>query len=305
MGRIYKNITELIGNTPMLELSGLAKSRGLVADVFAKLESFNPAGSVKDRVGLAMINKAERDGVLNPDTVIIEPTSGNTGIGIAAVAAVRGYRVIIVMPDSMSEERRRLIKAYGAELVLTEGRLGMKGAIAKAEELAEEIGNVFIPSQFTNPVNPECHEQTTGPEIWRDLDGDIDVFIAGAGTGGTVTGVGRYLKAQKPDVKIIAVEPSKSPVLSGGTAGAHGLQGIGAGFVPDILDVSVIDEVITVADEDAFLMMREIMRTDGVFCGVSAAAALCAAVMVASRSEMCTKRIAVLLPDGGEKYLGG
>ena len=300
---IYKNITELIGNTPLLELSGIAKQNDVKARILAKLEYFNPAGSVKDRVGLAMLDDAEKSGVLTEDTVIIEPTSGNTGIGIAAVASARGYRTVIVMPDSMSVERQKLLKAYGAELVLTDGKLGMTGAIKKAEELKKEYGNAFIPGQFTNPANPKCHERTTGPEIWNATDGKVDIFIAGAGTGGTVSGVGRYLKSKNPDVKIIAVEPASSPVLSGGSAGAHKIQGIGAGFVPDTLDVSVIDEVVTVDDDEALSMVKTLVKTDGVFCGVSSAAAVCAAIEVAKRETSAEKTIVTLLPDGGEKYL--
>ncbi len=300
---IYKNITELIGNTPILELSGIANQSGAKARILAKLEYFNPAGSVKDRVGLAMLDDAEKSGVLTKDTVIIEPTSGNTGIGIAAVASARGYRTVIVMPDSMSVERQKLLKAYGAELVLTDGKLGMTGAIKKAEELKKEYGNAFIPGQFTNTANPRCHELTTGPEIWNDTDGKIDIFIAGAGTGGTVSGVGRYLKSQNPDIKIIAVEPQSSPVLSGGEAGAHKIQGIGAGFVPDTLDISVIDEVITVSDDEALSMIKTLVKTDGVLCGVSSAAAVCGAIEVAKRETSIGKTVVTLLPDGGEKYL--
>ena len=300
---IYKNITELIGNTPLLELSGIAKQSGVKARILAKLEYFNPAGSVKDRVGLAMLDEAEKTGVLTKDTVIIEPTSGNTGIGIAAVASARGYKTVIVMPDSMSVERQKLLKAYGAELVLTDGKLGMTGAINKAEELKEEYGNAFIPGQFTNPANPKCHELTTGPEIWDATDGKVDIFIAGAGTGGTVSGVGKYLKSQNPDIKIIAVEPASSAVLSGGVAGAHKIQGIGAGFVPDTLNMSVIDEVITVGDDEALSMIKTLEKTDGVLCGVSSAAAVCGAIEVAKREMNTGKTVVTLLPDGGEKYL--
>ncbi len=300
---IYKNITELIGNTPMLELSGISKQMNANARILAKLEYFNPAGSVKDRVGLAMLDDAEKSGVLTKDTVIIEPTSGNTGIGIAAVASARGYKTVIVMPDSMSVERQKLLKAYGAELVLTDGKLGMTGAIKKAEELKKEYGDAFIPGQFTNPANPRCHELTTGPEIWNATDGKVDIFVAGAGTGGTVSGVGRYLKSKNPDVKIIAVEPQASPVLSGGEAGAHKIQGIGAGFVPQTLDMSVVDEVVTVDDDEALAMIKTLVKTDGVFCGVSSAAAVCAAIGIASREENRDKTIVTLLPDGGEKYL--
>ena len=300
---IYKNITELIGNTPILELSGISKQTNANASILAKLEYFNPAGSVKDRVGLAMLDDAEKTGVLKKDTVIIEPTSGNTGIGIAAVASERGYRTVIVMPDSMSVERQKLLKAYGAELVLTDGKLGMTGAIKKAEELKKEYGNAFIPGQFTNPANPKCHELTTGPEIWNATDGKVDIFIAGAGTGGTVSGVGKYLKSKNPDVKIIAVEPASSPVLSGGEAGAHKIQGIGAGFVPQTLDMSVVDEVVTVKDEEALSMIKQLVKSDGVLCGVSSAAAVCAAIEVAKRETSTGKTIVTLLPDGGEKYL--
>lgn len=300
---IYKNITELIGNTPLLELSGIAKQTDSKAKILAKLEYFNPAGSVKDRVGLAMLNEAEKSGVLKKDTVIIEPTSGNTGIGIAAVASARGYRTVIVMPDSMSVERQKLLKAYGAELVLTDGKLGMTGAIKKAEELKKEYGNAFIPGQFTNPANPKSHELTTGPEIWNDTDGKVDIFIAGAGTGGTVSGVGKYLKSKNPDIKIIAVEPASSAVLSGGVAGAHKIQGIGAGFVPDTLDMSVIDEIIKVGDDEALSMIKTLVKADGVLCGVSSAAAVCGAIKVAKRETSTGKTIVTLLPDGGEKYL--
>ena len=300
---IYKNITELIGNTPLLELSGIAKQTDSKAKILAKLEYFNPAGSVKDRVGLAMLNEAEKSGVLKKDTVIIEPTSGNTVIGIAAVASARGYRTVIVMPDSMSVERQKLLKAYGAELVLTDGKLGMTGAIKKAEELKKEYGNAFIPGQFTNPANPKSHELTTGPEIWNDTDGKVDIFIAGAGTGGTVSGVGRFLKSKNPDIKIIAVEPASSAVLSGGVAGAHKIQGIGAGFVPDTLDMSVIDEIIKVGDDEALSMIKTLVKADGVLCGVSSAAAVCGAIKVAKRETSTGKTIVTLLPDGGEKYL--
>ena len=300
---IYKNITELIGNTPLLELSGIAKQTDSKAKILAKLEYFNPAGSVKDRVGLAMLDDAGKAGVLTKDTVIIEPTSGNTGIGIAAVASARGYRTVIVMPDSMSVERQKLLKAYGAELVLTDGKLGMTGAIKKAEELKKEYGNAFIPGQFTNPANPKCHELTTGPEIWNATDGKVDIFIAGAGTGGTVSGVGKYLKSKNPNIKIIAVEPASSPVLSGGEAGAHKIQGIGAGFVPQTLDMSVVDEVVTVKDEEALAMIKKLVKSDGVLCGVSSAAAVCASLEVAKRETSTGKTIVTLLPDGGEKYL--
>ncbi len=301
--KICKSITELIGKTPIVELSGIKKEYRLYADVLAKLESFNPSGSVKDRVGLAMICDAEQRGIIKKNTVIIEPTSGNTGIGIAAVASARGYRTIIVMPETMSEERRKLVRAYGAELVLTDGKLGMRGAIEKANELKEQYDDAFIPSQFENPANPECHEKTTGPEIWNDTDGNVDIFIAGVGTGGTITGVGRYLKSQKPEIKVIAVEPKSSPVLSKGESGAHKIQGIGAGFIPDTLDTSVYDEIITVADEAAMAMVDTLIKTDGIFCGISAAAAICAAVEAGKKPENDGKTIVVLLPDGGEKYL--
>lgn len=303
MPKIYKSITELIGNTPIIELGGLKAEYGLKADVLAKLEGFNPAGSVKDRVGLAMIDDAQKRGLLKKDSIIIEPTSGNTGIGLALVASARGYRTIIVMPDTMSEERRKLVTAYGAELVLTDGKLGMKGAIDKANELKSQFENAFIPAQFENPQNPKCHELTTGAEIWRDKDGKVDIFISGVGTGGTITGVGRYLKSQNPDIKIIAVEPKSSPVLSGGKSGAHKIQGIGAGFIPDTLDTEIYDEVITVSDTDAMDMMRKLVKTDAVFSGISAAAAVTAAAEVAKRDENAGKTIVVLLPDGGEKYL--
>lgn len=303
MPKIYKSITELIGNTPIIELGGLKAEYGLKADVLAKLEGFNPAGSVKDRVGLAMIDDAQKRGLLKKDSIIIEPTSGNTGIGLALVASARGYRTIIVMPDTMSEERRKLVTAYGAELVLTDGKLGMKGAIDKANELKSQFENAFIPAQFENPQNPKCHELTTGAEIWRDTDGKVDIFISGVGTGGTITGVGRYLKSQNPDIKIIAVEPKSSPVLSGGKSGAHKIQGIGAGFIPDTLDTEIYDEVITVSDTDAMDMMRKLVKTDAVFSGISAAAAVTAAAEVAKRDENAGKTIVVLLPDGGEKYL--
>ena len=303
MAKIYTSADQLIGGTPLLELTHIEKQFGLEAKLLAKLEYFNPAGSVKDRVALAMIDDAEARGVLKPDSVIIEPTSGNTGIGLASVAAARGYRIIIVMPETMSVERRQLMKAYGAELVLSEGAKGMKGAIAKAEELAAEIPNSFIPGQFVNPANPAAHEATTGPEIWNDTDGAVDVFVAGVGTGGTVTGVGKYLKAQKPDVQIVAVEPATSPVLSKGTAGAHKIQGIGAGFVPDVLDTAVYDEIIAVENEDAFAAGKLVGRAEGVLVGISSGAALHAAVEVAKRPESKGKTIVVLLPDTGDRYL--
>lgn len=303
MSNIYKTADELIGGTPLLELSHIEKQLGLKAKILAKLEYFNPAGSVKDRIAKAMLDEAERSGKLKPDSVIIEPTSGNTGIGLAAVAAARGYRIIIVMPETMSVERRQLMKAYGAELVLTEGAKGMKGAIAKAQQLAEEISGSFIPSQFTNPANPKAHFDTTGPEIWRDTDGAVDIFVAGVGTGGTVTGVGEYLKSQKPDVKIVAVEPSSSAVLSTGVAGAHKIQGIGAGFVPDVLNTKVYDEIITVANEDAFETGRLIGKSEGVLVGISSGAAVWAAIQLAQRPENAGKTIVALLPDTGDRYL--
>lgn len=303
MSNIYKTADELIGGTPLLELSHIEKQLCLKAKILAKLEYFNPAGSVKDRIAKAMLDDAERSGRLKPDSVIIEPTSGNTGIGLAAVAAARGYRIIIVMPETMSVERRQLMKAYGAELVLTEGAKGMKGAIAKAQQLAEEISGSFIPSQFTNPANPKAHFDTTAPEIWRDTDGAVDIFVAGVGTGGTVTGVGEYLKSQKPDVKIVAVEPSSSAVLSTGVAGAHKIQGIGAGFVPDVLNTKVYDEIITVANEDAFETGRLIGKSEGVLVGISSGAAVWAAIQLAQRPENAGKTIVALLPDTGDRYL--
>ena len=303
MSKIYTSVDQLIGGTPLLELCNLEKKLGLKAKVLAKLEYLNPAGSAKDRIGLAMINAAEREGRLRPGSVIIEPTSGNTGIGLACVAAARGYRVIIVMPETMSVERRILMKAYGAELVLTEGAKGMKGAIAKAEELAQEIPGGFIPGQFVNPANPAIHRATTGPEIWADTDGKVDIFVAGVGTGGTITGVGEYLKAQNSSVKIVAVEPADSPVLSKGKAGAHKIQGIGAGFVPDVLNTKVYDEIIPVTNEDAFAAGKEIGRAEGVLVGISSGAALWAALQLAQRPENRGKNIVVLLPDTGDRYL--
>ena len=300
---IYTSIDQLIGKTPMLELVNTEKKYDLKARLFAKLEYFNPAGSVKDRVGKAMLDKAEKEGRLTRDSVIIEPTSGNTGIGIASVAAARGYSVIIVMPETMSEERRTLMKAYGAKLVLTEGKLGMKGAIAKAEELEKQIPNSFIAGQFVNPANPEAHFSTTGPEIYEDTDGNIDIFVAGAGTGGTVSGVGRYLKSKKADVKIVAVEPKSSPVLSGGEAGAHGIQGIGAGFIPEILDLDVIDEVVCISDSDAFEYANRMGKTEGFLCGISSGAVLAAAIAEAKKEANEGKSIVVLLPDSGDRYL--
>ena len=303
MSRIYTSADQLIGRTPLLELTHIEKKFGLNARILAKLEYFNPGGSVKDRVALAMIDDAEAKGALKPGSVIIEPTSGNTGIGLASVAAARGYRIIIVMPETMSVERRQLMKAYGAELVLTEGAKGMKGAIAKAEELAEEIPGSFIPGQFVNPVNPKAHFETTGPEIWADTDGQVDYFVAGVGTGGTVTGVGRYLKSQNAAVKVVAVEPKSSAVLSTGVAGAHKIQGIGAGFVPEVLDTAVYDEIIAVADEDAFRLGRELGRSEGVLVGISSGAALWAAIELAKRPENAGKTIVALLPDTGDRYL--
>lgn len=303
MSKIYTSAEQLIGHTPLLELTHIEAAEGLKARLLAKLEYFNPAGSVKDRVAKAMIDDAEAAGKLKPGSVIIEPTSGNTGIGLASVAAARGYRVIIVMPETMSVERRLLMKAYGAELVLTEGAKGMAGAIAKAEELAAQTPNSFVPGQFVNPANPAAHRATTGPEIWQDTDGQVDIFVAGAGTGGTVTGVGGYLKEQNPAVKIVAVEPATSAVLSGGKAGPHKLQGIGAGFVPDVLDTSVYDEVMPVTDEDAFAAGRMMGRKEGVLVGISSGAALHAAIQQAKRPENEGKTIVVLLPDTGDRYL--
>ena len=303
MAKIYTSADQLIGRTPLLELTHIEAAEELPAKILAKLEYFNPAGSVKDRIAKAMLDKAEAAGKLNPDTTIIEPTSGNTGIGLASVAAARGYSIIIVMPETMSVERRQLMKAYGAELVLTEGAKGMKGAIARAEELAQEIPNSFIPGQFVNPANPEAHELTTGPEIWEDTDGKVDIFVAGVGTGGTITGVGKYLKSQNPAVKVVAVEPVTSPVLSEGHAGAHKIQGIGAGFVPDVLDTNVYDEIIPVADEDAFATGKLVGAREGVLVGISSGAATYAAIHLAKRPENAGKNIVVLLPDTGDRYL--
>jgi len=303
MAKIYTSFTDLIGNTPLLELTHIEQSYQLPAKVLGKVEFFNPAGSVKDRVAKAMIDDAEEKGLLKPGSVIIEPTSGNTGIGLAAVAAARGYRLIIAMPETMSVERRNLMKAYGAELVLTEGAKGMKGAIAKAQELAQEIPNSFIPSQFTNPANPAIHEKTTGVEIWNDTDGKVDIFVAGVGTGGTISGVGAYLKAQNPDVKVVAVEPKGSPVLSEGVAGPHKIQGIGAGFVPKTYEAGVIDEVFDVENDDAIRTGRELAQQEGLLVGISSGAAAYAAAAVAQRPENQGKRIVVLLPDTGERYL--
>ncbi len=303
MSNIHTSAAELIGKTPLLELTHLEKELGLEAKIVAKLEYFNPAGSVKDRIALAMIEDAEEKGLLCPGSVLIEPTSGNTGIGLASVAAAKGYRLIITMPETMSVERRQLMKAYGAELVLTDGAKGMKGAIAKAEELAKEIPLSFIPGQFVNPANPAVHRSTTGPEIWADTDGNVDFFVAGVGTGGTITGVGEYLKSQNPDVKVVAVEPADSPVLSEGRSGSHKIQGIGAGFVPDVLNTKVYDEIIPVANEDAFSSGRLIGRTEGVLVGISSGAATWAAIQLAKRPENKGKTIVVLLPDTGDRYL--
>ena len=303
MSKIYTSADQLIGKTPLLELSHIEKAEELKAKVLVKLEYFNPAGSVKDRIAKAMIDDAEATGALKPGSVIIEPTSGNTGIGLASVAAARGYRIIIVMPDTMSMERRQLMKAYGAELVLSEGAKGMKGAIAKADELAKEIPNSFIPGQFVNPANPKAHFETTGPEIWEDTDGAVDVFVAGVGTGGTLTGVGQYLKSKKPGVKVVAVEPKDSPVLSEGHAGSHKIQGIGAGFVPDVLDTKIYDEIIPVTNEDAFATGKRIGHAEGVLVGISSGAAVWAAIELAKRPENADKTIVTLLPDTGDRYL--
>lgn len=303
MGRIYTSVDQLIGRTPLLELTGTQRAEGLEARILAKLEYLNPAGSVKDRVAKAMIDDAEARGLLKPGSVIIEPTSGNTGIGLAAVAAARGYRIIIVMPETMSVERRQLMGAYGAELVLTEGTGGMAGAIARAEELAGEIPGSFIPGQFVNPANPAAHRASTGPEIWEDTDGAVDIFVAGVGTGGTITGVGSYLKGKNPAVRVVAVEPASSPVLSGGAAGSHGLQGIGAGFVPEVLDTAVFDEVVAVEDGDAFAAGRLLGRREGILVGISSGAAVWAAIGLARRPENRGKTIVVLLPDTGDRYL--
>ena len=303
MSKIYTSADQLIGHTPLLELVHIEKEENLEAKVLAKLEYFNPAGSVKDRIAKAMIDDAEAKGLLKPGSVIIEPTSGNTGIGLASVAAARGYRIIIVMPETMSVERRQLMKAYGAELVLTEGAKGMKGAIAKADELAKELPNSFIPGQFVNPANPAVHKATTGPEIWEDTDGNVDIFVAGVGTGGTVTGTGEYLKSQNPNVKVVAVEPASSPVLSQGHAGAHKIQGIGAGFVPDVLDTKIYDEIITVENDDAFATGKLIGKHEGVLVGISSGAAVWAAIELAKRPENKGKTIVALLPDTGDRYL--
>jgi cysteine synthase A len=303
MGVIYTSADQLIGKTPLLELTRLEKEQKLQAQILGKLEYFNPAGSVKDRIAKAMIDDAEVKGQLKPGSVIIEPTSGNTGIGLASVAAARGYRIIIVMPETMSVERRQLMKAYGAELVLTEGAKGMKGAIAKADELAKEIPNSFIPGQFVNPANPAIHKTTTGPEIWNDTDGEVDIFVAGIGTGGTITGVGEYLKSKNPNVKVVAVEPAGSPVLSKGTSGAHKIQGIGAGFVPEVLNTKVYDEIIAVENDDAFATGKLIGRTEGILVGISSGAAVWAAIELAKRPENKGKTIVALLPDTGDRYL--
>ena len=301
--KVYERIVDTVGNTPLVELKNIEKKYNLKARIVAKVESFNPAGSVKDRIAKAMIEKAEKLGLINQDTVIIEPTSGNTGIGLCMVGASRGLKVMIVMPDSMSIERRNLMKAYGAELVLTEGAKGMKGAIAKAEELAKEIPNSFIPSQFTNKANPEIHYLTTGPEIYKDIDGNLDYFVAGVGTGGTISGTGRYLKEQKPSIKVVAVEPETSPVLSKGTPGPHKIQGIGAGFVPDTLDTKIYDEILPISNEEAFEKGRESARTEALLIGISSGAALAAAIKLAQREENAGKTIVVLFPDTGERYL--
>ncbi len=303
MSKIFTSADQLIGGTPLLELTHIEKEEALEATILAKLEYFNPAGSVKDRIAKAMIDDAEAKGLLKEGSVIIEPTSGNTGIGLASVAAARGYRIIIVMPETMSVERRQLMKAYGAELVLTEGSKGMKGAIAKADELAQEIPNAFIPGQFVNPANPAVHKATTGPEIWADTDGKVDIFVAGVGTGGTITGVGEYLKEQNPSVKVVAVEPASSPVLSKGTAGSHKIQGIGAGFVPDVLNTAVYDEVIPVENDDAFAAGRKVGRAEGVLVGISSGAAVWASIELAKRAENKGKTIVALLPDTGDRYL--
>ena len=303
MSTIFTSADQLIGKTPLLELTNIEKEEGLEARILAKLEYFNPAGSVKDRIAKAMIDDAEENGLLKPGSVIIEPTSGNTGIGLASVAAARGYRIIIVMPETMSVERRQIMKAYGAELVLTEGAKGMKGAIAKADELAQEIPNAFIPGQFVNPANPAIHKATTGPEVWEDTDGEVDIFVAGVGTGGTITGVGEYLKEQNPNVRIVAVEPASSPVLSKGTSGSHKIQGIGAGFVPDVLNTAVYDEIIPVENEDAFAAGKLVGRKEGVLVGISSGAAVWAAIQLARRPENKGQTIVALLPDTGDRYL--
>lgn len=303
MSKIYTSADQLVGKTPLMELTHIEKEYALEAKILAKLEYFNPAGSVKDRIAKSMLDDAEQRGILKPDSVIIEPTSGNTGIGLAAIAAAKGYRIIIVMPETMSVERRQLMKAYGAELVLTDGAKGMKGAIAKAEELSQEIPNSFVPGQFVNPANPAVHEATTGPEIWEDTDGNVDIFVAGVGTGGTVTGVGSYLKGKNAEIKVVAVEPAASPVLSKGTPGVHKIQGIGAGFVPEVLNTEIYDEIIPVENEDAFATGKQIGRSEGVLVGISSGAALWAAIQLAKRPENKGKTIVALLPDTGERYL--
>lgn len=302
MGNVYKSALELIGNTPIVEVGNLEKKLGLRAKILVKLEYFNPAGSVKDRIARAMIEKAEADGSLKPGATIIEPTSGNTGIGLASIAAVKGYRIILTMPETMSVERRNILKAYGAEIVLTEGAKGMKGAIARAKELAAEIENSFIPGQFENPANPEIHRKTTGPEIWEDTDGAVDIFVAGVGTGGTITGTGEFLKSKKADVKVVAVEPASSPVLSEGRSGAHKIQGIGAGFVPETLNTSIYDEIIKVENDSAFATAKELGKTEGILTGISSGAALFAAIELAKRPENEGKTIVALLPDSGDRY---
>ena len=303
MGKVYNSVTELIGGTPLLKANNFIKANDIKANIYVKLEYFNPAGSVKDRIAKAMIEQAEKDGKLKPGATIIEPTSGNTGIGLASVAAARGYKAILTMPETMSVERRNLLKAYGAKIVLTDGSKGMKGAIAKAEELAKETPNSFIPGQFVNPANPAAHKATTGPEIWEDTDGKVDIFVAGVGTGGTITGTGEYLKSQNPNVKVVAVEPVSSPVLSKGTAGSHKIQGIGAGFVPDVLDTKVYDEIITVENDDAFATGKKIGKKEGVLVGISSGAAVWAAIELAKRPENKGKTIVALLPDTGDRYL--
>lgn len=303
MAKIYKNISELVGKTPLLEISNFSKSQNVEANIFAKLEYLNPAGSIKDRVAKQMIDDAEKSGILKEGSVIIEPTSGNTGIGIAAIGVSKGYRVIITMPDTMSIERRKILSAYGAELVLTEGSKGMKGAIEKANELSKEFENSFIPGQFVNPSNPKAHENTTGPEIWNDTDGNVDILVAGIGTGGTISGIGKYLKEKNPNIKVIGVEPYGSPFITKGTAGPHGLQGLGAGFIPDILDTNIYDEVMAVKDEEAYEMGREIAIKEGILVGISSGAALFGAVEVAKRDENKNKNIVVILPDTGDRYL--
>ncbi|HHU55239.1 MAG TPA: cysteine synthase A [Acholeplasmataceae bacterium] len=301
--KVYQNITELIGNTPLLKLNNLEKALGLEASLFVKIEAYNPAGSVKDRIAYSMIKDAEERNIINKDTVIIEPTSGNTGIGLAAICAAKGYKAIFVMPDTMSIERRKLLKAYGAELVLTPGSEGMKGAIRKANELAESIGNAFIPSQFENPANPKIHYETTGPEIYRDLEGKVDIFISGIGTGGTISGAGKYLKSKNPNLKVIGIEPTDSPVITQGVAGSHKIQGIGAGFIPKTLDTNIYDEIITVANEDAFKASRMVAKLEGLLVGISSGAAIHTGIMIAEREENKGKNIVIILPDTGERYL--